>query len=342
MTTTTPATAPVAAPQDNIAGWTPAARWRGVWRAGRWPAGAAVIGVAAALPALAGPYVVGLASSAIVLALLAMSTQLLAVAGLPSFGQTAFLGVGAYTAVVLANAGITHGLVQLAAAVLAAAAVAAVTAPFVLRTRGVSFLMVTVMIQGLGYAAAVHWTSVTGGSDGRHTPPVTLGHNGAVTSTPGIYWYAFTVLAVAGAATAVLLRSRLALIWRGHAGHEPRMIALGYRPTVDLGAAYVAAAALAGAGGALTVAINTFMSPAYLSFDIAAAAFAAAALGASLAGRPTMTGALAATAAIVAVRDFLGSNGTGPLWFGLLCLTVPYLRPAATGLRAWSTRRRQA
>ncbi|GLZ00769.1 branched-chain amino acid ABC transporter permease [Actinoplanes sp. NBRC 103695] len=342
MTTTTAATASDAAREDHTPASAPSGRRRLAWRVGRWPAATGVVLGAAALPALAGPYVVGLASSAVVLALLAMSTQLLAVAGLPSFGQTAFLGVGAYTAVVLAASGITDGPVQLAASAATSAVAAVVTAPFVLRTRGVSFLMVTVMIQGLGYAIAVHWTGVTGGSDGRHTPPVTLGNGHPLTSTPGVYWYAITVLAVAAAATAVLLRSRLALIWRGHAGHEPRMTALGYRPTVNLGAAYVAAAVLAGIGGALTVAINTFVSPADLSFDVAAAAFAAAALGAALFGIPTMTGAMAATVAIVVVRDYFGSNGTGPLYFALLCLTVPYLRPAATGLRTWYTRRRQA
>jgi branched-chain amino acid transport system permease protein len=298
--------------------------------------------VAACLPALAGPYVVSLASAAIVLCLLAMSTQLLAVAGLPSFGQTAFLGIGAYTAVALAGAGITNAPVQLAAASGTAAVAAAVTAPFVLRTRGVTFLMVTVMIQGLGYALAVHWTGVTGGTDGRHTPPVTLGHDHPLTSTPALYWYAFAVLAAAGAGSAVLLRSRLALLLRGHAGHEPRMIALGHHPTVDLGAGYVAAAVLAGIAGALTVALNQFVSPADLSFEVAASAFAAAALGAAVLGKPTMTGAVVAAVAIVAVRDFAGSNGTGPLLFGLLCLTVPYLRPAATRLWALRTRRRTA
>jgi branched-chain amino acid transport system permease protein len=323
MTTTTTATA---APADTPA--RPQSSAHRGWCYFRRTAGFGAVLLAAALPALAGPYVVSLAASAIVLGLLAMSTQLLAVAGLPSFGQTAFLGIGAYTAALLADAGITHGPIQLLLATAVAAGIAAVIAPFVLRTRGVTFLMVTVMLQGLAVTVAAHWTTVTGGDEGRHTAPLTAWPGHPLTSTPAVYWYALAVLTVAGTAIAVLLRSRLALILRGHAGHEPRMIALGHSPTRGLGTGYVAAAAIAGTAGALTIAINTYVSPADISFEVAANAFAAAALGAALTGTPKMTGALLVAVAVVAVRDWAGSAGTGPLYFGLLCLTVPFLRPA--------------
>ncbi|GAA0547062.1 hypothetical protein GCM10010172_31020 [Paractinoplanes ferrugineus] len=304
------------------------------WRHARRALGAVAALAAIALPALTGPYLITLAATAIVLALLAMSTQLLAVAGLPSFGQTTYLGIGAYTAALLAAAGITNGPALLAAAAGTAALAAAVLAPFVLRTRGVTFLMVTVMIQGLAVAVAVHWTSVTGGDEGRHTPAVTLWPGDPLTSTPVIYWYTLTAFAAVGVGTAWLMRSRLVLLLRAHAGHEPRMTALGHRATLELGAGYAAAAAISGAGGALLITINTYVSPADISFGVAAAGFAAAALGTALAGFPTMTGALVAAVAIVVVRDWAGSDGTGPLLLGLLLLTVPYLRPAVLRLRA--------
>lgn len=100
--------------------------------------------LAAAVPAMVSRYTVDLASTALVAAVLAMSTQLLVgVTGLPSFGQAAYYGVGAYTAVLLAGAGMTVGPVQLVAAALAGAVAAAATAPLVVRTRGTPFLMVT-------------------------------------------------------------------------------------------------------------------------------------------------------------------------------------------------------
>ena len=330
-------TDPAALPTMNQAPPQPAGarRWRTVRRASA--AGAGLLAVA--LPALSGPYLVTLAATAIVVILLAMSTQLLAVAGLPSFGQTAFLGVGAYTAALLTTTGITNGVVLLVAAAGAAALAGAVSAPLVLRVRGVTFLMVTVMIQGLAVAVAVHWTSVTGGDEGRHTPPVTVWPGRPLTTTPEIYWYSLAAFAVVGAAVAALMRSRLVLLLRGHAGHEARMTALGHRATLELGAGYTAAAAIAGSAGALLIAVNQYVSPADISFGTAAAAFAASALGTSLAGHPTMTGALVTAVAIVSLRDWAGSDGTGPLLFGLLCLTIPYLRPAALRVRTRRARR---
>jgi len=109
-------------------GWGRHTRVRGVgWTA----VAAAVVG----LPAVAGSYTVSVAGTALVLVVLAMSTQLLVgVAGLPAFGQAAYLGVGAYTAAVVAGAGVATGPVQLAAAAAAGAVAAAVTAPLVLRS----------------------------------------------------------------------------------------------------------------------------------------------------------------------------------------------------------------
>ncbi|GAA2471413.1 branched-chain amino acid ABC transporter permease [Winogradskya humida] len=309
------------------------------WRRPRQGVAVAAAGLAVVLPAITGRYVVTLAATAIILALLAMSTQLLAVAALPSFGQTAFLAVGAYTAAHLADAGLTDGLLQLSGATLAAALAGAAVAPVVLRTRGTTFLMVTIMIQGLAAAVALHWTSVTGGDEGVDTPPVTLWPGHPLTEAAYQYWYALAVLAACGAGIGWLMRSRLVLVLRGHAGHEPRMAALGHHPTIGLGLGYTAAAAIAGAGGALLIVVNQHAGPADLGFGTAAAGFAAAALGTCLTGTPTMTGALTAAIAIIALRDATGSNGTGPLYLGLLCLTVPYLRPTVLRLhRHWARR----
>ncbi len=116
----------------------------------RWRSRLGAAGVAGAvlaallLPGLVNAYVVSVASTAIVLATLAMSTQLLTgITGLPSLGQAAFLGVGAYTAALYAQAGVSNGPAQLAAAAVTAAGAAALCAPLVLRTRGTTFLMVT-------------------------------------------------------------------------------------------------------------------------------------------------------------------------------------------------------
>ncbi|MEV1319402.1 branched-chain amino acid ABC transporter permease [Micromonospora arborensis] len=283
------------------------------------------------LPALTDAYTVSLASTALVLAVLAMSTQLLVgVAGLPSFGQAAYLGVGAYTAALLAEAGLTLGPVQLVAAAAAGAVTAAATAPLVLRTRATAFLMTTFAVQSLTATIAARWSTVTGGDEGMHTPPVSVWPGTAPLTGAGyVYWYTLGCFLLLAAAVAVLMRSRLALILRGCADHETRMAALGHHVTAELAAGYTAAGALAGAGGALLVAVNRYVSPADLGFEIAAVALLAAAIGAG-----TMTGAVVGAIAVVAARDLVGgaTGGHAPALLGALFLVVAYGRPLARHL----------
>lgn len=291
--------------------------------------GAAVVAVG--WPALAGPYPVTVAATALVFALLACSTQLLVgVAGLPAFGQAAYLGVGAYTAALLARAGHPFGLEHLATGTVTAALAGAVTAPIVLRTRGAAFLMATLAVQTLTVTAASQWRTVTGGDEGLSTPPVTLWHDGPALDAPAVvYWYVLAVCALAGIAVAVLLRSRLVLALRGIAGHEPRMTALGHHVTGRLTAGYTVAAGLAGTAGALLVAVNRYVSPADLGFDVASLALLAATIGAG-----SMTGACAGAVLIVAVRDGvgIGTGGLSPLLLGLVFLLVAYREPAQTAV----------
>ncbi|WP_344404911.1 branched-chain amino acid ABC transporter permease [Dactylosporangium fulvum] len=285
-----------------------------------------------ALPWIADAYTVSLAATAVVLAVLAMSTQLLVgVAGLPSFGQAAYFGVGAYTTALLARAGITDGPVQLLAATLAGAVAAAVTAPLVLRTRGTALLMTTFAVQSLTATAASQWTALTGGDDGLHTPPVSLPVAGALTRAAAVYWWVLGCLLLAGAVTALVLRSRLGLVLRGCAGHEPRLAALGHPVQAELAAGYTVAGALAGAAGAMLVAVNRYISPADMGFDVAAVTFLAAAIGAG-----TMTAAVAGAAAVVAARDLFGgmTGGHGHALLGALFLTVAYARPAVRSVVA--------
>jgi branched-chain amino acid transport system permease protein len=296
--------------------------------------------VAAAVPAVAGPYPVTVAAVALVLAMLAMSTQLLVgVAGLPAFGQPAYAAIGAYTAALLGNAGQQNAVVQLAAATAAAAVAAAVTAPLLLRVRDTAFLMATFALQQLITTAASQWQPVTGGDEGLHATPIVLWPGTAPVTAPAyLYWYVLAVFAVAGVLIALLLRSRLVLALRGIADHEPRMIALGHRATATLTGGYTAAGALAGAAGALLVAVNQYISPADFGFEIASLMLLAAAIGAG-----TLTGAAAAAVLIVAVRDLLGTahSGTAPLLLGVLFIAVVYLpvaRRAITGRRAGSSR----
>ncbi|HEX5540817.1 MAG TPA: branched-chain amino acid ABC transporter permease [Micromonospora sp.] len=292
---------------------------------------AATILAAGVLPGLVDAYTISLAATALVLAVLAMSTNLLVgVAGLPSFGQAAYFGVGAYTAALLAGAGITVGPVQLVAAAVTGALAAAATAPLVLRTRATAFLMVTFALQSLAATTAGKWRSVTGGEEGLHTPPVSAWFGTTpLTSAGYVYLYILACFLVLAAAVGLILRSRLGLVLRGCADHEPRMAALGHRVSTELAAGYAAAGGLAGAGGALLVAVNRYVSPADMGFEVAAITLLAAAIGAG-----SMTGAVAGAVAVVAARDWLGAvtDGHGLALLGAMFLAVAYGRPRRKAL----------
>lgn len=301
---------------------------------------AGVVLAALALPAVVDAYTVSIACTAIVLATVAMSTQLLTgVAGLPSLGQAAYLGVGAYTAALLATSGVSNGPVQLAAAGLAGAATAALCAPLVLRTRGTAFLMVSFAVAELARTVAGQWATVTGGDDGLHTPPVTVWPGTAPLRADGhIYLYLLGCFLLLAAMVALLLRTRLVLVLRGAADHEPRLAALGHHVNGALFAGFVAAGALAGAGGALLVATHRFLSPADMGLDVSALALLAAAIGVG-----TMRGAVAGAVGVVAVRDLLGTptGGHALALLGLAFLLVAYRRPLTAQLHALIARRRR-
>lgn len=292
--------------------------------------------LAAAWPALVDRYLVVLAATALIYAILAVSTQLLVgVAGLPSFGQVAYAGVGAYTAALLALAGHTNALLHLAAAALTAAAAAALTAPLVLQARGTAFMLITLMLAGTVALLASQWKTLTGGDEGLQLPAVVLWPGTEPLTQPAyLYWFILAVTALTIAAVLLVARSRLALILRGLAGHEPRMAALGHRPTLAHTAGYTLAGAVAGVGGALLAALNAYVSPADLGFDAATVVFLAAAIGGT-----SLTGAIAGAFAVIAARDWAANAfGGGPLWLGLLFLTAVYAPLAYHHVRHRTTR----
>lgn len=287
---------------------------------------------ALALPAVVDAYTISIATTALILAVLAMSTQIVTgLAGLPSLGQAAYMGVGAYSAALMANAGLTLGPAQLAAAAAAGAAAALLTAPLVLRTRGVSFLMVTFAVGELVRTIASQWAAVTGGDDGIHAPPITWWPGTAPLRADGhIYLYTLACFAVVAAAVAFLARTRLALVLRGAADHEPRLGALGHHVDAALTTGWVIAGAIAGAAGALFVAAHRYLSPADLSLDVSALALLAVAIG----GR-SMRGAVAGAVLVVAARDLIGADTGGHALavLGLVFLLVAYRQPATQRLR---------
>jgi len=100
--------------------------------------------------------------------LFALSLDLvLGYAGIVTLGHSAFFGLGAYTAGILAaRLGLHDPVVLLVAAAVAAAALGVATGAVILRTRGLTQLMLTLAIAAVCLEIANKATPVTGGADG--------------------------------------------------------------------------------------------------------------------------------------------------------------------------------
>ncbi|MFC5459297.1 branched-chain amino acid ABC transporter permease [Massilia niabensis] len=207
-------------------------------------------------------YYVGVVRRIVIFALLVTSLNLvLGYGGLVALGHAGFVGVGAYTVVVLDSIGITSVATAWPAAIVAGAMAALAIGTISLRTRGVYFIMIT-----LAFAQMLYYVFASlrnyGGDDGYtlSARPSMLG-GGESLEENGLYWLVLTLCALA-----FWLFSRITVSRFGHAlggtrDNEKRMHALGY-PVYRLRLlAFTLAGALAGLGGAMLAANNSFVSP---------------------------------------------------------------------------------
>jgi branched-chain amino acid transport system permease protein len=300
-----------------------------------------VLAVAAQVPLQVSSNVADMLTRVLAFALLAIGLDLLTgVGGLPSLGQAAPFGVGAYTAALLAKHVTTVGPVQLAAAAAAGAALAGAVGWLLVRSRGTYFLMLTLAVGEIVHELADRWEGVTGGSNGlAGVPAVTLWPGGAPVRLAGVrYWYVLAAVLVCAGALAVVSRSAFGRTLRGVRDNEERMRSLGYRTFTPKYAVFCIAGAAAGAAGSLWVAQARFVSPADLGFEVSAMALLAVVIG----GRGSLWGAALGAAVVVLVREELSPQlgGRGPLVLGLVFIAAVYLLPR--GFAGTLPRRRKA
>jgi branched-chain amino acid transport system permease protein len=114
------------------------------------------------------PEYLPLGARILVFMLFALSLDLiLGYAGIITLGHSAFFGLGAYVAGILAaKFGITDPLLLLAAAALAAGVLGIATGAVILRTHGLALLMLTLAIAAVCLEIANKATPITGGADG--------------------------------------------------------------------------------------------------------------------------------------------------------------------------------
>lgn len=287
----------------------------------------AVVIVLVALPLFLTPYPISLVTRILAFGLLVVSVDLLTgVTGLPSLGQIAYFGVGAYTAGMVGVHVTDNLVVQLAAGVALAALFALVTGAFVVRTSGIVFLMVTLAVGELTHRLADGLDAVGGSNGLAGIPPGTVLPGGEPLLIAGfVYWWVLAVFLLGMAVALVVSRSPLGRAMRGVREAEGRLPALGQRTYAIKLAAFVVAGAVAGAAGTAWTAQNRFVSPGDLAFSVSAIALLSVVLG----GAGTLWGPLLGAAVVIVVRDELAAYvaGYGELLLGILFVVAVYALP---------------
>lgn len=312
------------------------------------PQGLVIVIVALLAVAIVTPftnsYVIVLVTHALVFSILAMGVDLLlGYTGLPSLGQAAYLGVGAYlTAILAARYGFgldwTFWVVVLLG-ILIGAATAAFFGFFALRATGVYFLMITLALGMCVWGLAYRWNSVTGGDNGMILPP--RPHFGLDLSNEVTYFYlVFAFFVVSIVLLYVLVRSPFGRSLVGIRENELRMRILGYNTWLHKYIAFVIAGALGGLAGVLWAHTNGIVSPE----DVILATSVDALLMVVLGGPGTLIGGVVGAGVVTLIREYLS---TFVEWWqyvlgGVYVLTILFLPGGLMAIpervRSWRAR----
>jgi branched-chain amino acid transport system permease protein len=289
-----------------------------------WVGLSTLVVLLALLPFMATPYYVGLATTAIIGAMLALSLQLLVGAtGLVSLGHGAFYGLAAYVVYLLSPEGAAALplWLTLPAAMIVAGIAAFIVGALSLRTKGFFFLMVTLAF-GQMIFFVFHDTKLGGGTDGAYLakPLISLfgfevnprDYPRAQRAWPA-YYVALVQLIVTYLFLAFLLRSLFGRVLEGIKVNEHRMAAMGFNATRYKLLAFTIAGVLAGAAGHMWALHTGFVNPELVSWHKSAEALLMILLG----GIGSLAGAVVGAFAYYALGEgaqVLGSYVAGWGW----------------------------
>ncbi|HWE75761.1 MAG TPA: branched-chain amino acid ABC transporter permease [Stellaceae bacterium] len=228
---------------------------------------------------------------------------ILGYAGVDSLGHVAFFGMGAYGAGLFATHISSEPISGLGAAAVLGALTGLITGPLILRTRGLTLVMLTLavatMLQQLGNASAMK--PITGGADGLFGFEIAplfgvfafdlYGHTA--------YWYALGVVAFVFVVSKLVVDSPFGLAIRGIRENPVRMRMLGVSVTARLVTLYCISGALAGIAGGLSAQVTKLVGLDSLGFLLSGNALVMLILG----GTGSLYGAIIGATIFVVLSD---------------------------------------
>lgn len=202
--------------------------------------------------------------------LFAISADLvLGYAGIITLGHAAFFGTGAYTAGLLAAHGWGEPITGLLAAAAVAALIGFLSGLVILRTTGLTLLMLTLVVASMLYEAVNKASWLTGGDDGLQGMQVwpIFGHFRFGLFGHTAYAYCLIVLFLGWLAARHFVHSPFGRSLTGIRENVRRMHAIGAPVRRRLLTVYTIAAALAGISGALVAQTTGFVALSFLGLD---------------------------------------------------------------------------
>jgi branched-chain amino acid transport system permease protein len=212
-----------------------------------------------------------LGTQVMIAAIFALALDLaLGYGGVASLGHAAFFGIGAYAAGLWALHVSSEPVSGLVAAGIAGGVGALLAGPLVLRTRGLTLVMLTLAVATLlqSVANAEWFKPVTGGADGLFGYEIAplLGRFQFDLGGRTGYWYAAAVMAVIFFLSKAVVNSPFGLTIRGIRENPVRMRMLGVPVIHRLVVLYIISGAFAAVAGGLSAQIATLVGLGSLDF----------------------------------------------------------------------------
>lgn len=287
-----------------------------------------------AYPLLLSSYQMDVARDALIFALLALSLDFLwGKAGVLSFGQAAFFGIGAYAVAIVGpmvpndNGALAGMVTGIGLAVL----VSGIVGYFLIYggVRGAYLTIVTLALTLIARNVATSWASVTGGEAGLiGAPPPGLSIGGwSVTASDSVSLYLVVAIVLSVTLTALWAasRGRLGRVLTAIQDDEAKARALGYDTSGYLLAVFVLSSGLAAIAGGLYASAAGYVAPDLVGLLLSTQAIVHVAFG----GRGTLIGPVLATVLVIHVQQEVSSFSYAlwPLLLGAFFIAMVFLFP---------------
>jgi branched-chain amino acid transport system permease protein len=283
------------------------------------------LALVALFPMSGATFYVELTTKIMIMAIFALSLDLLVGwTGLVSFGHAAYFGVGAYTLALLTPKAAAAGLwTSLALAIGIAALCALVVGVFVLRTRGIYFIMVTLAFGEMLFYL-FHDNKFAGGSDGTFInikPEAKLFGVNVIDLDKArvFYWVVLALVVLTILILYLLTRSPFGRALTASRDNERRARSLGFSVYRVRLTAFVISGALAGVAGYFAAAQFGFVAPQMLGWHQSAIALVMVVLG----GQRGVAGPLIGAVVVMGLEEYLkGLTEHWKLAEGLIIIAV--------------------